>query len=147
MWHSIEHLDLLRCFGYWHLEWNLNFLGIRCLPLFGDYESIVQERTMNAQYFGFKLMPYFLNFRNHFISFKKWVDKSLKTIKSSKKIFMNTSMYSWKALVIAIWYVGGSYFDPKKHYSPYKRPPISNEGSLVLVLWCYGNLMVSKKTI
>jgi len=30
------------------------------------------------------------------------VDKSLKTVKSSKKIFMNTSMYSWKALVIAL---------------------------------------------
>jgi hypothetical protein len=66
----------------------------------------------------------------------------LKTVKSFKKIFMNSSMYSWKAL-IGWWFI----FDTKRHYNPYKSPPINNKGSIVLILQCYGNLMVSKKTI
>jgi len=40
-----------------------------------------------------------------------------------------------------------SVFDPKKHYNPYKSPPINNKGGFILVLWCYGNLLVSIKTI
>ncbi len=39
-----------------------------------------------------------------------------------------------------------SVSNPKRHYNPYKNPLINNKGD-VLVLWCYGNLMVSKKTI
>jgi hypothetical protein len=38
-------------------------------------------------------------------------------------------------------------FYPKRHYNPYKSPPISNKGGFVLVFWCYGNLMVSEKNI
>jgi len=40
-----------------------------------------------------------------------------------------------------------SIFDPKRHYNPYKTPPISNKGNFVLVFQCYGNLMVLKQTI
>jgi hypothetical protein len=41
----------------------------------------------------------------------------------------------------------GSIFDPKRHYNPYKSPPISNNDDFVLVLQCYENMTVSKKTI
>jgi hypothetical protein len=35
----------------------------------------------------------------HFLKFSKWVDKLLKIVKSSKKIFVKTSIYLWKALM------------------------------------------------
>jgi hypothetical protein len=40
-----------------------------------------------------------------------------------------------------------SIFDLKRHYNQFKSPPISNKGDFVLVFRCYGNLMVSRKTI
>ncbi len=58
--------------------------------------------------------------------------------------FMNTSVYSHKDLVITIWQ---SMFHPKTHHNPYKSYPFNNKGNLMLILWCYGNLMVSIKIV
>jgi len=55
--------------------------------------KIVLEHTIDAHLSGFKPISYSLHF--------KGVDKSLKIVKSFLKIFMNTSMYSWKVLMIA----------------------------------------------
>ncbi len=95
--HSIEHLDLLRSFRYWHFDQGFYFLRIKFSPSLETMNpGIVLEQTMDAQSFGFKLMPSSLHLKIHYFSFSKWVDRSLKIVKSFKKIFMNTSMYSWK---------------------------------------------------
>jgi hypothetical protein len=73
--------------------------------------------------------------------------KVTKNCKSSKEVFMNTSMYSWKDLADGALIGGWSIFDFERHYNPYKSPPISNKNGFVLVFRSYGNLMVSKKTI
>jgi hypothetical protein len=41
--------------------------------------------------------------RNQFLSFSKCFDRSLKTIQSSRNIFMNTLMYSQNDLVTTFW--------------------------------------------
>jgi hypothetical protein len=70
------------------------FLGSNVFPYFETMNlEIVSKQTMNAHFFKFRRMPYSLHLRKK-MKFFKWVDKLLKTIKSSKKIFMNTSMYS-----------------------------------------------------
>jgi hypothetical protein len=63
---------------------------------------IVPEKTMNAHLFGLKLIPNFLHLKKHSLNFSWCVDMSLNIIKTSRKIFMNTSMYSWNVLIIAL---------------------------------------------
>lgn len=78
--HSVEHLDLLRCFGYYHFDYDLYFLRNMCFFFFRKNPKIIQKQTMNSHFFGLKLMPSFLHLRKHFMSFSIWVDRSLKIV-------------------------------------------------------------------
>ncbi len=103
--HLIEKLGFARGvvgMGMFIKPWT--FLGsITFLFLDTIKPRIVFKNTMNAHLFGLRLIPNFLHLKKHFLSFSRHVDKSLKIVKSSRNIFMNTLMYSWNVLVIALW--------------------------------------------
>ncbi len=98
---------------------NLNFLGVVGTSMFTKASTLlgsmtlpsldvmnpkmILENTMNAHLSRFKLIPNSLHLRNHFFSFSRWVDRSPKMVKLSRKIFMNASIYSWKVLVTTFW--------------------------------------------
>jgi hypothetical protein len=108
--------------------------------------KMVFENPMNAL-LGFILIPNSLHLRKHFFSFSKWIEKSLKIVKSSRKIFMNTSMYSWKAFFYYPLTSGQSIFDTKRHHNPHKSPLVCHKGNFVLVFWCDWYLMISWKLV
>jgi len=64
--------------------------------------KIILENTMNARLSRFKLMPYFLHFWKHNMSFYIWLSMSLYTIDSSKNIFIKISKYSLNVLVTTL---------------------------------------------
>jgi len=71
------------------------FLGSMTLPSLDTMNpKMVPENTMNAHLSKFKVIPNFQHLKKHFSSFSRWVDRSLKTVKSLRNIFMNTLMYS-----------------------------------------------------
>jgi hypothetical protein len=72
------------------------FLGSMILPSLDIMKpKMVPKNTMNAHVYGFKLIPNFLHLIKQFFNFSRWVEKSLKIMKS-RKLFVNTPMYSWK---------------------------------------------------
>ncbi len=75
------------------------FFGSMILLLNIMKPRIVFENTMNAHLFRFKLIPNSWPLRKHLLNFSRCVDRSLKIVKSSRKIFMNRSMYSQNVLV------------------------------------------------
>ncbi len=74
--------------------------------------NIILENNINAHFSRFKLMPYFLHFWKHNLSFCKWLSMSLYTIKSFRNIFIKLSKYSLNVLVTTLWYVGGPFLTP-----------------------------------
>jgi hypothetical protein len=54
---------------------------------------------------------------------------------------MNTSMYSWKKLVISLWSVGSPFLTPNGIRTHTKAP--NNKGGFMLVLQCNWYLMIS----
>jgi hypothetical protein len=80
--------------GYWHLTKASTFLDTM-------NPKMVPENTMNAHLLGFNLIPNYLHLKKHFFNFSRWVDMSLKIVKLLRKIFLNTSIYSRKALLNA----------------------------------------------
>ncbi len=88
--HYIEYLNLLWIFRWWHVFIAYILFG------FGSFLSleiikskIIPVNTINAQFFGFKLIPYSLHFWKHNLSFCRWLSMSLYIIKSSRNIFIN----------------------------------------------------------
>ncbi len=87
--HPIEHLDFLAVVGIDMFIKASTFLWSMTLPSLDPMKpKIVPKNTMNARLFGFRLIPNSLHLRKHFFSFSRWVDMSLKIVKSSRKIFM-----------------------------------------------------------
>jgi hypothetical protein len=52
---------------------------------------LFNKNTMNLS--RFRLKSSSQHFKKHLFNFSRWVDRSLKSIKLSRKIFMNTSMF------------------------------------------------------
>jgi hypothetical protein len=95
--------------------------------------KIIPENTINAHLSRFKLMPYFLHFWKHNLSFYKWLSMLLYIIKSSWNIFIKLSEYFLNALVITFWYVGGP-FSLQTISPPYKSPLVYKKCNFVYVL-------------
>ncbi len=114
------------------------FLGSITLPSLDIMKTrIVLENTMNAHLFGFKLIPNYLfnkHLKKHFMSFSRWVNKLLKTIKSSRKIFMNTSMYFWNVLITTPLIMGGSFLTPNDITTHTKGPQFITK---VVLCWSF----------
>ncbi len=70
--HPLEYLNLLWIFKWWHVYYCLFFLKIGGFPSFEIIKpNIVLENTINAHFFGFKMMPYSLHFSKHSLTFWK----------------------------------------------------------------------------
>ncbi len=106
-----------------------NFLSLEIIKL-----NIIPKNTINAHLSRFRLMPYYVHFWKHSLSFCKWLSMSLYTIRPSKNIFMKLSKYSLNALITTLWYVGGPFLTPNNNTFHIKAPPIYNKCNLVFVL-------------
>jgi len=105
----------LQCEEIWPLKSSFEFSEVledSIFPLLGVWVAFSHlapkwgcdtDNTMNAHLSRFKLIPNSLHLKNHFLSFSSWVDRSLKIVKSSRNIFMNTSMFSRNTLVTTLW--------------------------------------------
>ncbi len=82
---------------------------ITCIFFGNNKPNIILENIMNAHLSRFKLMPYFLHFWKHSLSFLRWLSMSLYIVKLSKNIFIKLSKYSLNVLVIAFYYLGGPF--------------------------------------
>jgi hypothetical protein len=110
------------------------FLGSITLPFLDTMNlKMVLENTMNAHLSKFRLIPNSLHLIKHLFNFSRWVDKSLKIIKSSRNIFMNIIMYITKSFSYCPLINGQSIFYTKWHHNPHKSPPICYKGSFVLI--------------
>jgi hypothetical protein len=65
--------------------------------------------TINAHFSRLKLIPNLQHFKKQSHILFMWVSMLLKIVKSSKKIFMNKSMYSWNVLFTTRWSIDGPF--------------------------------------
>ncbi len=101
--YSHSKLESLRDNGDGMFTHASTFLGSITFPSLDTMKlKMVPKNAINAHLSKFRLILNFLHWIKHFLSFSRWVDRLLKTIKSSRNIFMNSSMYSWNVLVIAL---------------------------------------------
>ncbi len=125
-----------------------NFWGSITFPsLYTRIPRMVPENTINAHFYGFKLIPNSLHLRKHFVSFSRGVDRSLKNYKFIKKYlheYINVLMkyFGYYHLI-----KGRSIFYTKWHHNPHNSPLVCHKGGSMIVLWCNQYMMISWKLV
>lgn len=99
------------------------FLRSNNFPSFNTMQpNMTLENTKNIHFSQLKLISNSQHLLKHNRNFARCVFKSLKMLNSSKNSFMNTPRYSFKAMLIVYWQVGGVFFSLKGMTNHIKVP-------------------------